>query len=100
MIFSLTVIIILLFVSLYYNFKFGKQILKTTESLEKSLDILDERYESISKILTIPIFYDSPQIRQVVQDIKISRDSILDVANEIASIEKIVERETNENQGA
>ena len=37
--------------------------------------------ESISKVLEIPLFDDSPQIRTVHKDIKRSRDQILAVAN-------------------
>ena len=59
------------------------------DALEQSLDVLDERYESISQILQIDLFYDSPQIRQVVSDIKQCQDSILLVANEIGRLEEI-----------
>jgi UDP-N-acetyl-D-mannosaminuronic acid transferase (WecB/TagA/CpsF family) len=61
------------------------------DALEKSLDRLDARYESISKILEIPLFYDSPQIRQVINDIKECQTSILFVANEIGQLEEIQE---------
>ncbi len=84
---ALGIVSVLLFVSLYYNYKFATQILEMVKSIEDCLDILDEKYGSISKILDIPIFYDSPQIRQVVEDIKSSRDSILEAANKIAKIE-------------
>ena len=43
--------------------------------------MLDQRYESISKVLEIPLFQDSPEIRRVHEDIKKSRDSILEIAN-------------------
>jgi hypothetical protein len=59
------------------------------DALEQSLDRLDARYESISKVLEIPLFYDSPQIRQVVADIKECQNSILYVANEIGRLEEI-----------
>ena len=61
--------------------------------MEQSLDKLDERYESISQILEIPLFYDSPQIRQVVEDIKGCQNSILFVANEIGRLEEIQDGE-------
>jgi len=80
-------------ISLYFNFKHGLLILKTTDLIENALDSLDERYESINKILEIPIFYDSPQIRQVLDDIELSRDSILKVANYLASVENVNEQE-------
>ena len=89
----LVVCVVLLIISVYYNYKFAIKILNITSSLEKSLDILDERYLSISKILEIPLFYDSPQIRKVHADISKTRDSILKVANNIASIEDITEKE-------
>ena len=62
---------------------------KPQDALEQSLDRLDDRYESISKVLEIPLFYDSPQIRQVVADIKECQNSILYVANEIGRLEEI-----------
>ncbi len=42
---------------------------------------MHERYFSINKVLETPLFYDSPQIRQVLDDVRICRDSILLAAN-------------------
>jgi hypothetical protein len=51
------------------------------DSLETCLDILDERYKSVNKILDIPIFFDSIEVRNCVNEIKKTRDAILIVAN-------------------
>lgn len=59
-----------------------------TESIEKTIDILDQKYNSISKILEIPVFYDSPQIKNVVEDIKSCRDSLLKSASILANIDE------------
>jgi hypothetical protein len=67
------------------------------DALEISLDRLDERYESISEILKIDLFYDSPQVRQVIEDIKECQKSILYVANEIGRLEEIQEDGEEEN---
>ena len=67
------------------------------DALEESLDVLDERYRSVSDVLKIDLFYDSPQIRQVVSDIKQCQDSILYVANEIGRLEEIQEDGKEEN---
>lgn len=87
-----TVIVIvlsaLLAVSVYYLVKFSLIILKIEDTIEETLDILDERYRSISKVLEIPLFYDSPQIRQVIADIKTTRDTLLLIANRFASIDE------------
>ena len=83
------IVSVLLGLSLYYNYKFGRALIRMEDALELSLDKLDEKYASISKILEIPLFYDSPQIRQVVEDIKACQQSILFVAQEIGSLEEI-----------
>ena len=71
----------LLTVVSYFAIKFGILILDIEDAIEQSLDILDSRYESISEIVEIPLFSDSPQIRQVHQDLKYSRDALISVAN-------------------
>ena len=71
----------------YHTMRFARIILDVQDSIEESLDVLDKRYASISKVLQIPLFYDSPEIKRVHEDIKASRDSILYVANLIGSTE-------------
>ena len=87
------VISVLLAFSIYFNIKFGRTLIKMEDALEESLDILDERYKSVSDVLKIDLFYDSPQIRKVVSDIKQCQDSILYVANEIGRLEEIQDGE-------
>ena len=84
---------VLLGISLYFNYKFGRTLIRMEDALEQSLDKLDDRYESISKVLEIPLFYDSPQIRQVISDIKECQNSILFVANEIGRLEEMQDGE-------
>ena len=61
-----------------------------------SLDILDERYQSISEILNRPIFFDSLEVRQVISDITQARESVLRVAEILTSIG---EKEEDDDQG-
>ena len=67
-------------VSFYYAIKFAMILIKLEDAIETGLDKLDESHISISKILEIPLFYDSPEVRQVVADIEQSRGAILDIA--------------------
>ena len=90
--YALLVTVVLMF-SAYYNYKFGRALIRMEDALEQSLEKLDGRYESISKILEIDLFYDSPQIRQVVADIRECQQSILYVANEIGRLEEIEDGE-------
>ena len=75
------VLLVLLIVSIYYAYKFAVVVLNVQEALERSLDILDNRYRAISEILEKPIFFDSLEVRQCVSEIKKSRDAILYIAN-------------------
>jgi hypothetical protein len=61
------------------------------DEITECLDILDKKYESLSGVLETPLFFDSPQVRKVVDDIRISRDSILVIANKLANIEEEVD---------
>ncbi len=84
---SCTLFLLLCF-SVYYNYKFGVIILNVQDGIEDSLDILDEKYGSMAKILEKPVFFDSVEIRQVIRDIKDTRDSILQIANILGSIDR------------
>ena len=86
---SLIAALFLLGVSVYFNIKHGILILRFVEGIEETLDILDKKYVSMSEILEIPLFYDSPQIRGVLDDIKDSRDAILIAANQLGRVEDI-----------
>ena len=80
-------LMVLLSLSVYFNIKHGILLLKIQDSIEKSLDILDFQYNKISKVLEIPIFFDSVEVRQVISEIKTARDSILFIANELTAVD-------------
>lgn len=79
--------IVLVIVSIF-AYKNAVTILRVQDAIEESLDVLDKRYDSISKILRIPLFYDSPEIKRAVEDIRKSREAILYVANQLTSIQE------------
>ncbi len=85
-----TLLAVLLSVSVYYNLKFAKIILKMEDEIGICLDIIDEKYRSLSQVLEIPIFFDSPQVRKVIDDIKAARGSLLNIANKLTSIDQEV----------
>lgn len=55
-------------------------MLTVQDVLEDSLEIVDDRIESIDDILAIPLFSDSPEIKRLQNDMTSSRDAILEVA--------------------
>ena len=80
----ITVLALLLCFSSFFMIKFALLLLKIEDALEESLVTLDARQESISRILEIPLFYDSNEVRQVHSDIDECRESILRVANALS----------------
>lgn len=85
MILIITLIFLILLITLisYKLYQFSIIILETEEAIEDSLDILNERYISINKILQKEIFFDSVEVRQVLADIKASQEAIVVVANKL-----------------
>ena len=88
------VLVVLLSFSVYFNVKHGILLIRIQDSIERSLDILDNQYNKISKILEIPIFFDSVEVRQVISEIKTARDSILFIANELTSVDDTASDDT------
>tara|TARA_B100001094_G_scaffold170821_1_gene165221 strand:- start:11188 stop:11499 length:312 start_codon:yes stop_codon:yes gene_type:complete len=80
--------------SIYYCIYFARKLLFVTEQIENSLDILDERYASIDRILKIPLFHDSLEVRQVLKDIEASRNAILEVAAVVGRVEEAIDEES------
>ena len=85
-----------LVVSVYYTIKFGMIILRMQDAIENSLEKLDESYASISDTLQTPLFFDNAQVKKVLSDISTSRDTVLYVAGQLASIEQVEEEDEEE----
>ena len=74
-------------ITLFYAIKFALIIVKMQDTVEEALDTLDERYQKINEILQKPLFYDSFEVRQALQEIQRSRDAILVIANELTNFD-------------
>ena len=65
----------------FYAIKFGIILLRVQDQTEESLDILDAQYQKMTYILEVPLANDSPQVREIIECIRISRESVLEVGN-------------------
>ena len=81
MIYVCAVLLLFSGITTYYAIHFGLTILRIQDALEDSLDIIDEKYAAISVICERPLFYDSPEVRQVLEDIKETRSSLHQMAH-------------------
>lgn len=68
----------------YYLIKFGIIIINVQETIEECLDIIDEKYSKVVQILEIPIFFDSPEIKQLLKELGHIKLSILHIANKLS----------------
>ena len=66
--------------SLRMLYKTGMIVLRVQDTLEESLEVIDERVDSIDKILEIPLFSDSPEIKQMRRDMISCREAMMEVA--------------------
>jgi len=73
-------------VTSYYAIKFGRIILEVQDAINDSLDELDDSFFKINKILEKPIFFDSVEIRQCIQEIRNVRSVIVKIASRMTSL--------------
>ena len=84
----IAVIAILLFSLLivcYKLYKFSLIILNLETTVEDCLDILDLHYGKMNEIVQKPVFFDSVEVRQVIDDIKQCHSAVLLIANKLTS---------------
>ena len=62
----LSIVLILLVISIYYCIKFGLILIRIQDALSESLDVIDKNYNNVSKVLEMPVLYDSPEIRIIL----------------------------------
>ena len=101
MIFLISMILIesiLLVIAIIYLLKFSKILLNFEDNFTQALDVLDESYKNINRILKRPLFYDSPEIKYVLSQIRVAHDSILVAASSIANVSEIRLLETIEKE--
>ena len=85
--FALVLVLSILFVfTLYFCIKFALIIIRMQNAIEYSLDVIDQKYDSFSIILEIPIFYNSEEVKRAINDLEGARNSLLDI--EISQLKK------------
>jgi hypothetical protein len=67
------------------------------EDLEYALDEIDKKYNRIVEILDIPVFFDSPEIRRLLEEIKDIKRVILEISAKLSKINNKEIQEEIEN---
>ena len=85
-------------------YKFSMLIIDVEDAVEESIESLEKRQEIFNKILEKPVFFDSVEIRQVVNEIKNTKIDLLNIESalvrnmEIESESKPKEENSQEEQ--
>ena len=84
-------------VASYYSIKFAMILIKLEDEIEESIDEIDGSLLVFNKILEKPIFFDSIEVRQCINEIRRTRNIVLRVADKMASISSQNTKEVNDN---
>tara|TARA_B100000700_G_C14893574_1_gene783896 strand:- start:580 stop:891 length:312 start_codon:yes stop_codon:yes gene_type:complete len=63
--------------------KFSLLILEVEEAINDCVELLDEKYRSMSEVLETPVFFDSVEVRKVISDIQDCQKAVVVVANRL-----------------
>ena len=85
---SAVVLGIICLIQSYFLYKFASTILAFEEKIETVLDGVDDSYKIIGEILERPLFYDSPEVREVHRQIGYIYNYLLDAASGLAKIQE------------
>lgn len=86
MLILIAILSVLLLFFAYFCIKFALIIIKMQEELEYALDEIDKKYNRITEILDIPVFFDSPEIRRLLEEIKDIKRVVLEVSARLSKI--------------
>jgi hypothetical protein len=87
--FLVFLLLIIITILVYYLYKFGMLLLELESIIEASIDELEEKIEVFDKILEKPVFFDSVEVRQCIDQIRQCRDIVIKIGNELTSISKV-----------
>ncbi|MBT4434762.1 hypothetical protein HOD02_00450 [bacterium] len=65
--------------------------------IEESLDVIDQKYFNLNKILETPLFYNNNEIKSVIEEIKETRDILLYIANQLVNNEEDIDDEPEDD---
>jgi len=88
----------IIFILSFYVYLFAKRILETEEKIDSAMEVLEEKYKSISAILDRPVFFDSVEVRQVINDIYKCQESIYQIMLTVGNAVEIEEKNEEINE--
>jgi len=94
LIIGLTVSVTFNVISSILLYRLGKVIIGFEDTVEASVPVIQKAENVLSSILSKPLFYDSPEVKEAVNSIRSVRYAILTIATNFNIVE---EEETSES---
>lgn len=67
-----------------YAWKLSRIVMDVEDALQEALDVCDQSYNRMSRILEIPLAVITPEVKQILLEMGRTRDSVLYVSNVLA----------------
>ena len=74
-------------VATFYCLKFALILIKIEDELEIAIEELDKSYVVLEQILQKPVFFDSVEVRQCINEIKNAQRLVMIISNKLQNIE-------------
>ena len=72
-------------------------IINMQNVIEESLDIIDQKYLNLNKILETPLFFNNHEIKSAIEEIKETRDVLLYIANQLVNNKEDIDDEPEDD---
>lgn len=83
----------------YFCIKFALIIIKMQDKIETALDKIDLKYNRLGQILEIPVFYDSPEIKNIIIEVQEVQDVVLSLAKDLTDSTQISNKNIEDQIG-
>tara|TARA_B100000131_G_scaffold293082_2_gene308087 strand:- start:1474 stop:1755 length:282 start_codon:yes stop_codon:yes gene_type:complete len=93
MLIALITLAVVCLIQFYFVIRFARMLFQFEDRIEIALDKINESYSVIGEILERPLFFDSPEIREVHRQVGIVNTYLLSIANDLADVELNPEEE-------
>lgn len=98
----LAIITFLLLTSIFFGYfciRFALIIINMQDKIESALDKIDTKYNRLSQILEIPVFYNSPEIKNIIIEVQEVQDVVLSLAKDLTDSTQVDKKNDGDQIG-
>jgi hypothetical protein len=81
----LVLLTVLLIIVGLFAYRCARALIDVEDALTDALDMCDTTYNGLSALLELPVAVDTPEVRDVIEKMRMTRDAVLYVSNVLAN---------------